>query len=162
MNLRALAVVVALALLALFAMLNWAAFTTPTTLTLGVTDVSAPLGLIMLVVTGIVSGVFLVYILVQQAGVILEARRTAKELKGHRELADKAEASRFTELRAYLEGEMSRIEAQGAAAHREFGARIEKLDQGLQDKLAESARTVAAYLGEIEDKLDRVLPPPRS
>lgn len=162
MNLRALAVVVALALLALFAMLNWAAFTAPTLLTLGFVDVSAPLGLIMLVVTGVVSGVFLVYILFQQAAMILEARRTAKELKGHRELADKAEASRFTEMRTYLEGEMRRIEAQAAAANREFGARVETMEQGLQDKLAESTRTMVAYLGEIEDKLDRVLPPPRS
>lgn len=162
MNLRALVVVFALALLALFAMLNWVAFTAPTPLTLGFADVSAPLGLVMLVVTGVVSGVFLVYILFQQAAMILEARRTAKELKGHRELADKAEASRFTEMRTYLEGEMRRIEAQAAAANREFGARIETMEQGLQDKLAESTRTTVAYLGEIEDKLDRVLPPPRS
>ncbi|MDP1650978.1 MAG: LapA family protein [Rubrivivax sp.] len=162
MNFRALAVFLALALLALFAMLNWVAFTAPTTLTLGFADVSAPLGLIMLIITGVVSGLFLVYILFQQAGVILEARRYAKELKGHRELADKAEASRFTEMRTYLDGEMRRIEVQGAAANREFAARIEKLEQGLQDKLAESTRTMQAGLGEIEDKLDRVLPPPRS
>jgi len=162
MNLSALAAVVALALLALFAMLNWVAFTAPTDLTLGFVDVSAPLGLIMLVVTGVVSGVFLVYILFQQAAMILEARRTAKELKGHRELADKAEASRFTEMRTYLEGEVRRIEAQAATANREFGVRIETMEQGLQDNLAESTRTTLAYLGEIEDKLDRVLPPPRS
>lgn len=162
MNLRALAVIVALALLALFAMLNWVAFTTPTTLSLGYTDVSAPLGLVMLVVAGVISGVFLVYIVYQQAGVILEARRTARELKGHRELADKAEASRFSDMRTYLEAEMRRIEAQAAAANREFGARIDKLDQGLHDKLAESTRTTAAHLGEIEDKLDRVLSPPGS
>ena len=160
MNFRALAVVVVLALLALFAILNWVAFTTPTTLTLGFADVSAPLGLIMLVVTGALSGLFLLYILFQQAGVILEARRYAKELKAHRELADKAEASRFTEMRAYLETELRRIEAQGAAADREFVARMDGLEQALQERLAESTRTMQAYLGEIEDKLDRVLPPP--
>lgn len=67
MNLRALAVGLVLALSALFAVLNWAAFTAPTALTLGFADVNAPLGLIMLVLTALVSGLFLVYIVFQQA-----------------------------------------------------------------------------------------------
>lgn len=162
MNLRALAIALALALLAAFALLNWTAFTAPTSLNLGFANLDAPLGLIMLIVTGVVSGLFLVYILFQQAGVILESRRTAKELKGHRELADKAEASRFTELRTFLEAELRRIEAQGSAGSREVGARIERLEAALQERLAESTRSTAACLGEIEDKLDRVLPPPRA
>jgi hypothetical protein len=117
--------------------------------------------LIMLVLTGLVSVLFLVYIVFQQAGVILEASRYAKELKAQRELADKAEASRFTELRAFLDGELRRIEAQSAASVREVGARIEHLEQQLQDKLAESTRSLSAYFGEVEDQLDRLLPPKR-
>ena len=160
MNLRALFVAMVLAALALFAMLNWSAFTTPTALTLGFAEVQAPLGVIMLIVTGLVSGLFLVYIVFQQAGVILEARRYAKDLKAQRELADKAEASRFTELRAFLDGELRRIEALGAASTREAVARVEQAERQLQDKLAEATRTLSAYVGEIEDKLDRVLPRP--
>ena len=156
MNLRSLSLSLALALVALFAVLNWAAFTAPTQLSLGFTDVKAPLGLIMLIATGLVSGLFLVYIVFQQAGVILEARRYAKELKAHRELADKAEASRFTELRAFMEGELRRIEAQAAAGNRELGARIEQLQQALQETLAQSTRTLSAYVGEVDDKLDRM------
>jgi uncharacterized integral membrane protein len=162
MTYRALIVVAALAALALFAFLNWAVFNAPTVLNLGFAEVNAPLGLIMLIVTGVVSALFLVYIVFQQAGVILETRRYAKELKSHRELADSAEASRFTELRNYLQAELRRIEAQGAAAQRENGARIETIEQGLQGKMAESTRTLSAYLGEIEDKLDRALAQPRA
>lgn len=161
MNLRALAVGLVLALSALFAVLNWAAFTAPTALTLGFADVNAPLGLIMLVLTALVSGLFLVYIVFQQAGVILEARRYAKDLKAQRELADKAEASRFTELRGFLDGELRRIEGQGAASTREVVARVEQLERQLEDKLAETSRTLSAYIGEVDDKLDRLLPPPR-
>jgi uncharacterized integral membrane protein len=161
-RLPGIAVAVALALLALFATLNWPAFTAPTALTLGFADVSAPLGVVMLIVTGVVSGLFLLYILFLQARVILEARRTAKELQGHRELADKAEASRFTELRTYLETELRTIEAQNRAADREIGARIDRLESALRDRATESDRTVSAHLGEIEDKLDHVLPPPRA
>jgi uncharacterized integral membrane protein len=161
MNLRALAVGLVLALSALFAVLNWAAFTAPTALTLGFADVNAPLGLIMLVLTALVSGLFLVYIVFQQAGVILEARRYAKDLKTQRELADKAEASRFTELRGFLDGELRRIEGQGAASTREVVARVEQLERKLEDKFAETSRTLSAYIGEVDDKLDRLLPPPR-
>lgn len=159
MNPRALVIAVVVAALGLFALLNWPAFVAPTALNLGFAEVNAPLGLIMLVATGVLVGLFLVYIVFLQAGVILEARRYAKELKSHRELADTAEASRFTELRAFLDGELRKMEAQGAAATRELGARIERLEQQLQDKLAESTRTLSAYVGEVDDKLDRLLPP---
>jgi len=159
MNLRvfALTLILAFALLLLLVTLNWPAFAAPTPLSLGFTEISAPLGMVMLVFTAGISTLFVVYILFQQAGVILDARRFAKEGKAQRELADKAEASRFTELRTLLEGELRRIEAQGAASTRELGARMEQSERGLQDKLAEATRTASAYLGEIEDKLDRVL-----
>lgn len=159
MNFRALAIAAVVAALGLFALLNWPAFTAPTALNLGFAEVNAPLGLIMLVASGVLVALFLVYIVFQQAGVIMEARRYAKELKSHRELADTAEASRFTELRAFLDGELRKIEAQGAAATRELGARLERLELQLQEKLAESTRTLSAYVGEVDDKLDRLLPP---
>jgi uncharacterized integral membrane protein len=159
MNFRALAIAVVVAALGLFALLNWPAFTAPTALNLGFAEVNAPLGLIMLVASGVLVGLFLVYIVFQQAGVIMEARRYAKELKSHRELADTAEASRFTELRAFLDGELRKMEAQGAAATRELGARLERLELQLHEKLAESTRTLSAYVGEVDDKLDRLLPP---
>jgi len=161
MKLQALVIALALALLALFTALNWSVFISPTLLTLGVTEVSAPLGLVMLGITAVVSALFLTYIVVQQAGMLLEHRRTAKELKGQREVADQADASRFAELRSYLEAEMRRVEAQSNAATREVGARIEQLEQGLKTTLDDSGRTLLAYLAEIEDKLDRALPSAR-
>jgi uncharacterized integral membrane protein len=156
MNLRTLLIALALIALAVFALLNWSAFTAPTTLSLGFSQVQAPLGLIMLVVTGAVSALFLFYIVFQQAGVIMETRRVTKELNVQRELADKAEASRFTEMRVFLEGELRKLEAQSAAATRELGARIAQFEQQLQDKLAESTRTLSAYIGEVDEKLDRL------
>jgi len=161
MNLRAFALTLVLAfvLLAAFAILNWPAMTAPSTLSLGFADVSAPLGMVMLVFAAAISGLFVVYIVLLQASVIVESRRLTKDVKTQRELADTAEASRFTELRTLLEGELRKIESQGAASHREFGARIEQSEQGMQDKLGEATRTLSAHLGEIEDKLDRVLVP---
>ncbi len=160
MNLRSVAIVLALAALAGFAALNWTAIMTPAELSLGFAQVQAPLGVVMLGISALLCALFIVYLLFQQAGALLEARRYAKEMKVQRELADSAEASRFTELRAFLEGEMRRLEAQVGAAGRESGARIERLERTMQDKLDESTRTLSAYVGEVEDKLDRVLPAP--
>lgn len=162
MRLRALLLVFMLALLALFTFMNWAVFNAPTALTLGFAEVSAPLGIVMLAVTVFVSLLFLVFILMQQAGVIMEGRRFAKELKGQRDLADKAEASRFTELRTFLDGELRKMEAQGAASNREIGARVEKLEAALQNRMGETSKSVEAHLGEIEDKLDQALRSARS
>lgn len=161
MNLRTLLIALTLAALAVFALLNWTAFTTPTALSLGFADVQAPLGLIMLVTTGLVSTLFLVYIVMQQAGVILEARRYAKELKAHRELADTAEASRFTELRSFLEAELNKLAGQQAADLQQLGGRIEQLERQVLERLEESTGSLSACIGEVDDKLDRQLGPPR-
>jgi uncharacterized integral membrane protein len=159
MNLRTLSIVIGMALVAGFALLNWAAFTAPTALSLGFATVQAPLGLIMLVATALVSGLFLVYIVFQQAGLILEARRYAKELKAQRELADKAEASRFTELQDLLARELGKLEAQANAHASATKARIADLEQQLAAKLEEATRSLAAYVGEVDDKLDRMQQP---
>jgi uncharacterized integral membrane protein len=156
MNIRSVLIALALMLLAVFALLNWAAFTAPTTLSVGFAEVQAPLGLIMLIVTGVVSALFLLYIVFMLAGALMETRRSTKELNAQRDLADKAEASRFSELRSFLEGELRKMEVQAAAGTREIGARVDALQKQLQDKLDESTRSLSAYVGEVDDKLDHM------
>jgi hypothetical protein len=155
MNLRASALTLILAFAQVT--LNWTTFAAPSALSLGFTQVSAPLGVVMLVFTAVVSALFVMYIMLQQPGVILDTRRFANEGKVQRKHAAKAEAARFARLRTLLEGELRRIEAQGAAFTRELGARMERSERRLQDKLVEATRATAAYLDEIQDKLDRVL-----
>ena len=158
MNFRTIVLSLTVLAIGALAVLNWGALVTPTAVSLGVTTVEAPLGLVMLIVTGIVSGLFLVYILLQQAGVIMESRRATKELNAQRELADRAEASRFTEMRAFLDGELRKLEAQSAAQQRQTAERLEQLDARMHAQIGEMARTLSAYVGEVEDKIDRVLP----
>jgi uncharacterized integral membrane protein len=95
MRLRSVVLLLVVLIIVVFAALNWGAFTTPTTLSLGFTDFQAPVGLAMLVLTAILAALFLIYIVTLQTGVIMDARRQAKELEASRSLADKAEASRF-------------------------------------------------------------------
>jgi len=148
MNFRTIAILVLLVLLGAFTVLNWAAITAPTTLSIGFTHVQAPLGLIMLIVTTLLFILFLGYLVFQQAGVILETRRMSKELKTQRELADSAEASRFTELRSYISQELTTL-----------SSRIELAEQALRDRIAESERSLSAFVAEVDDKLDRLHPP---
>lgn len=156
MRVRTVALSAALLALALFTALNWNVLLVNTTLSVGVADVQAPLGLTLLAIMAGVIGMFLVYILLQQATVRVEARRMAKDLQAQRELADRAEASRFTELRAALDAEMRRMEAVVSAGTRELCEQLQDLEKRLTQGLDESKRGLSACVGEVDDKLDRM------
>ena len=126
MPLRTVVLIVVFALIALFAALNWAAFIAPTTLSFGVAQVQAPLGLILLGLLALLTAVFLLYLVYLQTTVLLEWRRREKELQASRELADQAEASRFTELRAHLDTRLTEIESSLAAQLGEMRDRLER------------------------------------
>lgn len=159
MNFRALLLLLVLAVLALFSFLNWNAFITPTTLHFGFSEFSAPLGLIMLGFTAVLCCLFFIYIVMLQAGVIIESRRYAKELKAQRELADKAEASRFTDLRTFIETELRRLDPATSSAGAAQETRVALLEERVQTSLNDSSHALSAHLGVIEDKIDRLLPP---
>ena len=130
---RALIFFLVLVLVGLFAAVNWDVFTALTPISLGVTTVQAPLGLIMLGLIAFLCVLFTVWVIVLQAGSLRDSRRQTKELQAQRDLADRAEASRFTELRTDL---LTRID--------------------------ESANATAAHIAQLEDRLerDRLLSPP--
>ncbi|MES2228459.1 MAG: LapA family protein [Pseudomonadota bacterium] len=138
---RALAFFLVLVLVGLFALLNWDAFVALTPLNLGLTTVQAPLGLIMLGLVVFLCVLFTVWVIALQAGSLMEARRQTRELQAQRDLADRAEASRFTELRTELMARLDRLQGESRLA------------------IEESANSVAAHIGQLEDRLDRDRPP---
>lgn len=155
MKARTIILVVVLIAIGAFTALNWTAFKTPTALSLGVTSVQAPLGLVMLGLMIFLTASFLVFVLYVQASVLVDARRHARELQTHRELADQAEASRFSELRSFLEAELRALANLHAESRAALQARLEQLDQKLHSAVEESGNTLAAYIGELEDRLER-------
>ncbi len=157
MSLRTLSLLVLVGLLAIFTVLNWAAFTTPMTLSLVFATVQAPLGLLMLVVTGLLAALFLLYVVYLQSTVILEARRYARELQTQRQLADEAEASRFTELRAFLESRISKLEADVAQLQSAARGQLERFATDLRATIEQTGNVLTAYIGEVEDRLERKL-----
>jgi hypothetical protein len=153
MRIRSLLLLLVLTLIAAFTALNWDVFLADTPLSLGVTTLQAPLGLIMLGWLIFVVAYCLVYVLYLQSNVLMDTRRTAKELQTHRDLADKAEASRFTELRVFLEAMMKQSAEQNKAAQQALVARLDALEHSLRTSVEQSGNTMSAYIGELEDRL---------
>ncbi len=155
MKVSSLFLVIALALVGAFAALNWPVFTQATSLSLGFANVTAPLGLIMLGLLVAVSVLFLAYLVTLQTSVLLETRRHARELQAHRALADQAEASRFTELRKFIEYELQLRNSSEAQMHNTLLTRMDRLDESVRGSMQDANNTVAAYLGQMEDRLGR-------
>lgn len=131
MKTRTLFLLAVLTTIAAFAALNWNAIVAPTTLSVGLTSVQAPLGLVLLGVVAVLTALFLVFVLYLQSAVLLDARRHAKDLRANRQLADQAEASRFTELRGFLEAELRKSSIRDEAAQAALINRIEHLEREL-------------------------------
>nr|MDQ2735046.1 LapA family protein [Pseudomonadota bacterium] len=85
-----------------------------------------------------------VYMALWQGTILAESRRHAKELQGQRLLAEQAEASRFTELRAAFQEEMTRLTERLTVAH-----------EALRTEIRDNANSLAAALGEMDDRLRR-------
>ena len=129
---RALIFFLILVFVGVFALINWDVFTAVTPVSLGCARMQAPLGLILLGLIAFLCVLFTVWVIVLQANTLRDARRQTKELQAQRDLADKAEASRFTELRAEL---TNQLDAQTNA--------------------------IAAHIAQLEDRIERarLLPP---
>jgi len=153
MKLRTLSLLLTLLLIAAFTLLNWPVIMAPTPLSLGVVDIQAPLGLLMLGLMVAMLSVFLVYVLYLQTTVMFDARAHAKELQTNRNLADQAEASRFTELRTFLDTEFKRQSAADGEVKAALVARIDQLEREQRLAVEQSGNSLAASLAEMDDRL---------
>jgi mannitol-specific phosphotransferase system IIBC component len=149
-------VLLVLALVGAFTALNWGAILATTSLSLGIATIQAPLGLIMLGLLGLLVAViaaFVVYVLYLQSTVLWDARRNARELQANRELADKAEASRFTELRTHLDATFKQQAQQDQSGQQSLLNRIDALEAALSLVVEQSGNSLSAAVGELEDRL---------
>ncbi|HEY7318944.1 MAG TPA: LapA family protein [Candidatus Binatia bacterium] len=155
MYLRTLLILTVLGGVAIFAAVNWHAFMAPTTLSLVFASTEAPLGLILLAVVGVLTLLFLLYVVYLQSSVLVENRRNARELQTQRELAEQAEISRINHLRSFLENELVKLGQKGDESKVAMLAKLELIERELASSIEQSGNTLAAYLGEIEDRLER-------
>jgi hypothetical protein len=155
MRFRTIVLIIGIVLVAGFVALNVDEFTRTSVLSLGFTTIQVSLGLVMLVLLAAVLVVFLANTLYMQSANLIETRQYARELKTQRELADKAEASRFTELRQYLEAQTLAAENRDAAANTVLAERLAQTQAALVARLDQSDNTTAAYMGQLEDRFER-------
>jgi uncharacterized integral membrane protein len=159
MKLFILLLLLILTAIAGFAVLNWNIFITPTQLSLGFTTAQIPLGLVMLGLLAFLTALFLIFLLYRETSALLEARRHSRELQASRELAEQAEASRFTELRNFLEAEMLKLTNLHTESESKAVAKIEQVENNLRVTIEQAGNTLAAYIGELEDRLEKTKNP---
>jgi uncharacterized integral membrane protein len=155
MHIRTLLVLLVLAVMAVFASANWSSFMAPTTLSLLFATIQAPLGLIMLGFTVLLTALFLLFIAYMQASLLMDTRRQARELQTQRLLADQAEASRIAELRSYLETGLPKLKEEITGSRVAVETRLDQLDRDLRSVVEQAGNTLAAYIGELEDRIER-------
>ncbi|MET0542354.1 MAG: LapA family protein [Variovorax sp.] len=160
MGLRTGVLLVVVLLIAALAALNWGILVEPTVMSIGLMQVTAPLGLIMLALTTLMGILFLAYVFYLQSTVMIDTRRHTREMQAQRELADKAEASRFTELRTFLEAQDTTRLMQTNQRQADLLARLDQLETQLRQRVDESDNITAAHVGQLEDRFDRRAAPP--
>lgn len=158
MKLLGFVILVVLVLIAAFAMLNWSSLAAPVPVSLLVAGVDMPLGLILLAAMVLLVALCGLYVLLLRTAMYTESRRMGQELAAQRDLADKAEASRFTELRTHLDREVAGLRELIGQSQAQSDTRSQSRDTALQQSLAESINSLAACIGQVDDKLDRALP----
>ncbi|HUX74696.1 MAG TPA: hypothetical protein VMV25_12495 [Steroidobacteraceae bacterium] len=144
MRIRTVAVLVVLALIGAFLAVNWAAITATAKFRLLVTTIEAPVGLVMLAIVALIVATFIAYLVVWQGAALADARRHGKELQAQKALADQAEASRFVELRELVRDEFRRLDEQ-----------IARQAEGLRAEIRDNANSIAATIGELDDRMHK-------
>jgi hypothetical protein len=141
--------------------LNWGAFVAPVDLSIGFALIRMPIGLLMLAVLVVVTVLFLLYVVYMQTSSLLETRRLSRKLEANIALAEKAEASRFTELRSALESEMAKQASREAESRMALLNRVDLLSKELNVSLGQATNTLAAHIGEFEDRFVKTTMPVR-
>ena len=154
MRTRAVLLVIAILLVAAFAALNWPDMVRSSPLSFGVFVMNAPLGLILLglLALAVIAFAFATGAIRTQA--LMDAREHHRALEEQRALAEKAEASRFTDLRTHFDGQLRDLRERDAIAATELQKASVEGHRELRTQLEGMNRMLAARLVEIEQRLD--------
>lgn len=145
MGTRTLIVGLVLLLMAAFVVVNWAVFAAPAKVSFVFASIEVPVGMVMLGILALIALTFGIYSAVSWSAILLEFRRQAKELTAQRTLADEAEASRFTELRAAMHDELKHLADRMAQMHDAF-----------RTEIRDNANSIAATIGELDDRIQKL------
>src|SRR6185369_8746151 len=110
------------------------------------------LGLIMLAVFGVTLLVFLFSSAMQESRHLVESNRHHKTLQAQRDLAEKAETSRFTDLRQQLDTHLRENRQRESVVASEFEKAMMQHQRELHSQLDTINRTLDARFNELESR----------
>ena len=140
-----LAILIFLALLfAAFFVVNWGALTIPIHVNLLFYSLDLPNGILLGGLLGIVIAALMIYFGFSQRRLRLANRRLENELLAQQRLVNDAEGSRILGLQQSIADEMAKL-------GRDMAASID----GVRGELRDTEHSIAATLGEIDDRLRR-------
>ncbi len=169
MRARMIFTVVAILLVSGFVALNWGEVIRTAPLSFGLAVIEAPIGLILVATLLALVIAFVASSAVTQTRYLLDSRQYAKELQAQRELADKAEASRFSELRQQIDANQretrqreaivaSEIEKSLVSHQRETRAQLEQLGKSFGFQMAEMENRLLPRAAERREPVTKPLP----
>lgn len=135
MKIRTVLLIIGLFVVITFVALNWSAIMTPTTLSLGIATIQAPLGFLMLTLLSLFSLLFFVFFIYSRTSGLFKERQHSKEMQATKELADNAETSRFTELRELLRVALKKQADLHTESTATVLAKLEQLDSDLRSAI---------------------------
>ena len=150
-------IVLAVLVTAVIASLNWGEFTRAEPLSFGLFTATVPVGVTMLVLLGVVLLVFLVSSAIQESRYLLDHRRHTRALHAQRELAEKAEASRFTDLRQHLDSHLRDTRQRESLMATEFEKRLMQSHQELRAQVERMHQKIAARLDAMDARAPSAL-----
>lgn len=155
MRIRIILLLAALLTTAALVALNWPEFVRPTPVSLGFTIVEMPLPLLLLVA-------LLLALLGGMGNAAWTGARHEREMSMHmrelqaqRNLADKAEASRFTELRHYLDLQVSEARQREAVTAEALQATLIKGQRDMQASVEAMSSRLAAQMALLQTPLSQ-------
>ncbi len=154
MRARMILLVLAILAVAGFAAQNWPEFTRSSTLNFGILRSEAPLGLILLTLLGLALLVFAASAASMRTHSLMETRQHAKALHAQRELAEKAEASRFTELREMLDNHLHDGRERDGKVNAEMEKTMAQHQRELRNQLEQMYHLLTSRMSEMEQRID--------
>lgn len=154
MRSRFFLLVAAILLIAGFAALNWSEIIRSSPLSFGPLVMDAPLGAILLGLLALAVVLFALSAATMRTQTLLESRHHMKEMEAQRTLADKAEASRFTDLRQHFDTHLRELRERDSIAATELERSRLENQREIRNQLEQINRTVAARLNELEHRLE--------
>lgn len=154
MRTRSILLVVAILLVAGFAALNWTEMVRTTPLSFGILVTDAPLGAILLGLLALTLVLFLASTAAMRTQSLMDYRNHQKTLEAQRDLAERAEASRYVELRKHLDDHLGHLGERDAVAATEFDRAMLESRREMQAQMEQINRTISARLSELENRLE--------